>query len=295
MALPKIFEKKINIAGREVPLWVVVGAGGGVLVLFLISRSGSNQPTQNPIDVAKQIDELTSKINAPPAPAPSGGAGEVSSLPDVSAQLSAWSAGFGKELSQALAAQSKSNEAAMGLLQRELEDYQRSASRAGAPAPAILPTPEAIASPIYSSPAAPYIPPAPPTPTPTPAPFGGSKKTKLGTAGVSVGAPKPFEPAPEVVQLWSNPAAFGGSATTRIGPQENPELSAYNRYKGTSLGSAGANVGGGGGGSYTVVSGDVLSRIAKRYGVSLSSLLAANPQISNANLIRPGQVIQIPG
>ena len=48
-------------------------------------------------------------------------------------------------------------------------------------------------------------------------------------------------------------------------------------------------------GSYTVRSGDTLSAIAQRNGVSLSSLLAANPQISNPNLIYPGQQIHLSG
>jgi spore coat assembly protein SafA len=50
----------------------------------------------------------------------------------------------------------------------------------------------------------------------------------------------------------------------------------------------------GGGGSYTVRSGDTLSGIAQQHGVSLSALIAANPQISNPNLIYAGQQINIP-
>ena len=48
-------------------------------------------------------------------------------------------------------------------------------------------------------------------------------------------------------------------------------------------------------GSYSVRSGDTLSGIAARHGVSLSALTAANPQIRNPNLIHPGQKINIPG
>ena len=46
---------------------------------------------------------------------------------------------------------------------------------------------------------------------------------------------------------------------------------------------------------YTVVPGDSLFTIANRFGVPLSALVAANPQITNPNLIFPGQVICIPG
>ncbi|HEX2953695.1 MAG TPA: SafA/ExsA family spore coat assembly protein [Bacillota bacterium] len=46
--------------------------------------------------------------------------------------------------------------------------------------------------------------------------------------------------------------------------------------------------------SYTVVRGDTLYQIAQRYGVSLDALIRANPQITNPNMIFPGQVICIP-
>ena len=48
------------------------------------------------------------------------------------------------------------------------------------------------------------------------------------------------------------------------------------------------------GGTYTVRKGDTLGKIAAGNGVSLSALLAANPQIWNASLIYAGQVITIP-
>ena len=48
------------------------------------------------------------------------------------------------------------------------------------------------------------------------------------------------------------------------------------------------------GGSYKIKSGDTLSQIAKRKGITLKSLMAANPSIKNANRIRVGQSIKIP-
>lgn len=45
---------------------------------------------------------------------------------------------------------------------------------------------------------------------------------------------------------------------------------------------------------HTVKSGDTMWKIAVRYEVGLSELKAANPQIVNANLIYPGQILQIP-
>jgi LysM repeat protein len=46
--------------------------------------------------------------------------------------------------------------------------------------------------------------------------------------------------------------------------------------------------------TYVVEPGDTLSGIAERFGVSLGALEAANPQITNPDLIFPGQVIRIP-
>lgn len=47
-------------------------------------------------------------------------------------------------------------------------------------------------------------------------------------------------------------------------------------------------------GQYTVKSGDTLSSIARRFGVSLTDLIVAN-NIENPNLIRVGQILTIPG
>jgi LysM repeat protein len=57
----------------------------------------------------------------------------------------------------------------------------------------------------------------------------------------------------------------------------------------------GASTGMAAGGSMKIKSGDTLSQIAKSKGISLKSLLAANPSIKNANKIRVGQSIKIPG
>ena len=46
--------------------------------------------------------------------------------------------------------------------------------------------------------------------------------------------------------------------------------------------------------TYTVKPGDTLSKIAMRNGVSLAQLLQANPQISNPNNIKVGDIINVP-
>jgi LysM repeat protein len=47
--------------------------------------------------------------------------------------------------------------------------------------------------------------------------------------------------------------------------------------------------------NYIVKPGDYLTRIAARYGVSLAAILKANPEITNPNLIYPGEALVIPG
>jgi spore coat assembly protein SafA len=49
-----------------------------------------------------------------------------------------------------------------------------------------------------------------------------------------------------------------------------------------------------GGGEYTVRSGDTLWKIAQRQGVTLEALIGVNPQITNPDLIYPGQTINVP-
>ncbi|MFP4323244.1 MAG: LysM peptidoglycan-binding domain-containing protein [Anaerolineales bacterium] len=46
---------------------------------------------------------------------------------------------------------------------------------------------------------------------------------------------------------------------------------------------------------YTVQAGDRIYQLSLRYGVSMSAILAANPQITNMNVITEGQEITIPG
>ncbi len=47
-------------------------------------------------------------------------------------------------------------------------------------------------------------------------------------------------------------------------------------------------------GTHTVASGDTMWKIAVRYQIGVSELIKANPQLSNPNLIYPGQKINIP-
>ena len=58
-------------------------------------------------------------------------------------------------------------------------------------------------------------------------------------------------------------------------------------------GSGGGSAAVGGGQSYTVVKGDSMSGIAKRFGMSLEQLVAKNPQVKNIHLIYVGQVLTV--
>ena len=50
-----------------------------------------------------------------------------------------------------------------------------------------------------------------------------------------------------------------------------------------------------GAGTYVIKAGDTLSNIAAAQGTSVSSILAANPSITNADNIYAGQTINLPG
>ncbi len=47
--------------------------------------------------------------------------------------------------------------------------------------------------------------------------------------------------------------------------------------------------------THTVAKGDTMWKLAVKYQIGISEIIAANPQISNPNLIYPGQVLTIPG
>ncbi|HBC93487.1 MAG TPA: peptidoglycan-binding protein [Pelotomaculum sp.] len=48
-------------------------------------------------------------------------------------------------------------------------------------------------------------------------------------------------------------------------------------------------------GTYTVQPGDTMYAIAQKNGIAVNTLVAANPQIKDPNMIFPGQTIHIPG
>ena len=93
------------------------------------------------------------------------------------------------------------------------------------------------------------------------------------------------EPVPDYVRyrfsFWEDSTASGGLVEVSVeGEPEggtDPEIPA-----------------GGWGAVHTVRKGETLWGIAWRYGVALTALIAANPQIKNPNLIYPGDQVRIP-
>ena len=96
------------------------------------------------------------------------------------------------------------------------------------------------------------------------------------------------EPLPDYVRyrfaFWEDGNTSSGVLT---------EVSVENSDSGTAAGST-AGRDSGQTSTYTVCKGDTLWGIAGRYGVSLTDLIAANPQIKNPNLIYPGDQVKIP-
>ena len=95
---------------------------------------------------------------------------------------------------------------------------------------------------------------------------------------------------PGLVRRRQEEARMFGNAPPQGGSGAAPAKSGTPAQGGGSAPAAG-----GAGGDYTVKKGDTLWAIARQHGVSLQSLIAANPQIRNPDLIYPGQKVHLPG
>lgn len=124
------------------------------------------------------------------------------------------------------------------------------------------------------------------------------RKTKDGfVAFASGGAPLKLSPA-EAAKFFrdkglnnaNNPAYMPKKTTTQVKEQK-----VVTDTKGAPKTDNSTPLDPGDGIDYVVKKGDTLSAIAKKYGTTVEALLKANPQIKNANLIKVGEVIRIPG
>jgi len=95
------------------------------------------------------------------------------------------------------------------------------------------------------------------------------------------------EPLPDYVRyrftFWEDTHAYGG--LVRRTDQEAEEAAYNNRVSAPAQAE---------GVTYTVKKGDTLWGIARKFGVALQELIAANPQIRNPNLIYAGDRVVIP-
>lgn len=100
------------------------------------------------------------------------------------------------------------------------------------------------------------------------------------------------KPLPDYVRysfvFWEDWNGYSGTLTEN----DDGGTAPWNGNWDDGLGSA--ETSGSGSGIYTVRKGDTLWGISARFGVSLSGLLAANPQIRNPNLIYPGEKVTLP-
>jgi LysM repeat protein len=113
--------------------------------------------------------------------------------------------------------------------------------------------------------------------------FGRVPGLALAAIAIVIAAAFLFFVSPMILGLGKDHSGAGASASpsdvASAGPSDTPLPTAVPKPTPT---------------TYTVVSGDTLSGIAQKFGVTTKALLKANPQIKNANSIKVGDVLNIP-
>lgn len=123
-------------------------------------------------------------------------------------------------------------------------------------------------------------------------PIVGDQTPIAPTGGVATAEPLPLDtPAPNVTAIIIEPTLF--PTPTTVGDTGQPSAQTTPGAPGSDTQSGGANAGACGN-PYTVLPGEWFLAIARKCGVTPQALAAANPGV-NPNLLRPGQILNIPG
>lgn len=97
----------------------------------------------------------------------------------------------------------------------------------------------------------------------------------------------------KLVYILCTIAVVGLSVVDTLWFNSMPESKGSTVYGWVNAGDISGKTGGGSAKTYTVVKGDTLSKIAKKYGTTVDTLVKLNG-IKNKNLINIGQVIKLP-
>lgn len=159
---------------------------------------------------------------------------------------------------------------ALGQAKTKVDAELRAAATVAAPAPAPAPAPKTTSQPAAVA-----------TPAPAPVP---AATAKAPTSTTSTGV----APAPGEIVVTAPKKAVANTADVPLAISRETQSLVPNLEPKT-VSDPGTVT------KYTVKAGDTLTAIAKKYGTTVEALLKANPQIKNPDLIRVGEVINIPG
>jgi len=158
----------------------------------------------------------------------------------------------------------------LGQAKTKVDAELKAAATVAAPAPAPAPAPKTTSQPAAVA-----------TPAPAPAP---AATVKAPTSTTSTGV----APAPGEIVVTAPKKAVANTADVPLAISRETQSLVPNLEPKT-VSDPGTVT------KYTVKAGDTLTAIAKKYGTTVEALLKANPQIKNPDLIRVGEVINIPG
>jgi len=282
MQFDDLLKNEVEIGGKRIPV-VVIGAGGA-LALFLLTRgraarmgegvpdTGDQPPTQPGDDYGKQIGDLSAQLQSALSAfgiqsqtlAEQLEKNRADSLAAIDAQqkaIQSLGADFGARLAQAMASMSETYLADLARVRDEFAG-QVADFRRGAPGDLL----QSVAPSSYN--------PQTLTTQPIPARSATDARGDLTIYAKQGSITTRAEYQSAASKRMRRDSGVGNSSFFG----NNPEVATARNYAAR---------------QYSVVRGDTLSRIAKREGLSLAQVIARNPQITNPNLIRIGQTINL--